>query len=113
MTASARGVRRTGRDLDGRNARSVTELFEEQARTDELVWQQHRAQIEALFAESAVEHEFDRIAGDEVADIVDVAERHHADVVVLGAHEPGHQAAPSATRATARSIVRRISRGGT
>lgn len=65
------------------------ELFEEEVRTDELVWQQHRSQIEALFAKSAVEHEFDRIADDDVADIVDVAERHHADLVVLGAHEPG------------------------
>jgi nucleotide-binding universal stress UspA family protein len=61
--------------------------LEEDARTAETVWQQHRSQIEGLFAQNGVAHEFDRLAADEVADIVDVAGRHDADLVILRAHE--------------------------
>ncbi len=63
--------------------------LEEDARTAEAVWQQHRSHIEGLFAQSGVGHEFDRLSADDVADIVDVAGRHDADLVILRAHEAG------------------------
>jgi nucleotide-binding universal stress UspA family protein len=65
------------------------ESLAEDVRLDEVVWQQHRSHIEGLFAEQGIEHEFDRVAGEEVAELVEVAKRHNADLVVVGAHEPG------------------------
>jgi nucleotide-binding universal stress UspA family protein len=62
---------------------------EEDARTAEAAWQQHRSHIEELCAASGVGHEFDRLTADDAADIADLAARHDADLVVLGAHEAG------------------------
>jgi nucleotide-binding universal stress UspA family protein len=64
------------------------ETLENEVRTDEVVRQQHRSHIETLFAQSGIEHEFADV-GEDVAEIVEVAEQHDADVVVLGRHEPG------------------------
>jgi nucleotide-binding universal stress UspA family protein len=63
--------------------------LEEDARTTEDVWQQHRSHIEELFAQSGIAHEFDRLAADDAADLADVAGRHNADLVVLRSHEAG------------------------
>lgn len=63
--------------------------LEEDARTAEAVWQQHRSHIEGLFAQNGVAHEFDRLAADDAADLADVAGRHEADLVVLRSHEAG------------------------
>lgn len=63
--------------------------LEEDARTADALWQQHRSHIEGLFAENGVGHEFDRLAADDAADLADLAKRHHADLVVLRAHESG------------------------
>jgi nucleotide-binding universal stress UspA family protein len=63
--------------------------IEEDARTADAVWQQHRSHIEGLFAASGVAHEFDRLSADDAADIADLADRHDADLVVLRTHEAG------------------------
>jgi nucleotide-binding universal stress UspA family protein len=63
--------------------------LEEDARTAEDAWQQHRSHIEVLFAENGVGHEFDRLAADDAADLADLARRHEADLVVLRAQETG------------------------
>lgn len=56
--------------------------------TNEAVWRQHRSQIEALFAESRVRHEFSGEIGDPVVEIIDVAEQRNADLIVVGTREP-------------------------
>jgi len=56
---------------------------------DEALWQQHRSRIDALFAESGVAHEFAGVVGQPIAEIVEVAERRDADLIVVGTREPG------------------------
>jgi nucleotide-binding universal stress UspA family protein len=63
--------------------------IEENARSADAAWQQHRSHIEGLFAASGVGHDFDRLSADDVADIAELAGRHDADLVVLGDHEAG------------------------
>jgi len=63
--------------------------LEEEARTADSVWQQHRSHIEGLFAENGVGNEFDRLPADDVTDLVDLAGRHDADLVILRTHEAG------------------------
>ena len=40
-------------------------------------------------AETGVPHEFAGVVGQPVEEIVDVAERRHADLIVVGTREPG------------------------
>jgi nucleotide-binding universal stress UspA family protein len=63
--------------------------IEEEARTADDVWHQHRSHIEGLLAANGVGHEFDRLSADDAADIADLAGRHEADLVILRAHETG------------------------
>lgn len=56
---------------------------------NEVVWRQHRSRIERLFAQSGVRHDFSGVIGEPVAEIVDVAEQHDADLIVVGTREPG------------------------
>lgn len=58
-------------------------------RTDELLWQRHRERIDALFAQTGVPHEFASAVGQPADEIVDVAERAGAELIVVGTHEPG------------------------
>jgi nucleotide-binding universal stress UspA family protein len=58
-------------------------------RTDEVLWQQHRSRIEALFAQSGIRHEFSGLIGEPVAEIIDIAQQRNADLIVVGTHEPG------------------------
>jgi nucleotide-binding universal stress UspA family protein len=60
-----------------------------EARANELLWQQHREQIDTLFAETGVAHDFAGVVGDPAAEIVEVAANHDADLIVVGTHEPG------------------------
>jgi len=57
--------------------------------TNETLWRQHRASIEALLAEGGVSHEFAGSIGEPVQEIVDAADRHAADLIVVGTREPG------------------------
>jgi nucleotide-binding universal stress UspA family protein len=56
---------------------------------DETVWQQHRARVESFFLESGVRHEFSGVVGQPTEEIVEVAERREADLVVVGTREAG------------------------
>lgn len=58
-------------------------------RTSETLWQQHRARIDALFARAGVRHEFAGAIGQPVAEIVEIAQRYDADLIVVGTREPG------------------------
>jgi nucleotide-binding universal stress UspA family protein len=62
---------------------------EQGVRTDQALWQQHRAQIDSFLAETGVSHEFAGVVGEPAEEIVDVAERRHADLIVVGTREPG------------------------
>jgi nucleotide-binding universal stress UspA family protein len=53
-----------------------------------VLWQQHRSSIEELFAKSGVRHEFAGVVGEPVAEIVDVAKRRNAALIVVGTREP-------------------------
>ena len=55
----------------------------------ESLWRDHRAHIEALFAESGVAHEFAGVAGQATSALVDVAERRNADLVIVGTRDAG------------------------
>jgi nucleotide-binding universal stress UspA family protein len=57
--------------------------------SDKELWQRHRERIESFFAETGVEHEFSGVVGAPAAEIVDIAEHHHADLIVVGTREPG------------------------
>ena len=56
---------------------------------DEVLWQRHRDRVESFFAEIQVPHEFAGRVGEPVEEIVEIAERRSADLIVVGTHEPG------------------------
>jgi nucleotide-binding universal stress UspA family protein len=58
-------------------------------RTSETLWQQHRERIDALFARAGVRHEFAGAIGQPVAEIVEIAQRYDADLIIVGTREPG------------------------
>ena len=59
------------------------------ARTDEAVWQQHRQRVQAFFAELGIPVEFAGVSGRPADEIVEVAEEHDVDLIVVGTREPG------------------------
>jgi nucleotide-binding universal stress UspA family protein len=60
---------------------------EQSTRMDETLWQQHRSSIDSLFAHTAVRHEFAGLVGEPVTEIVEVADQHKADLIVVGTRE--------------------------
>jgi nucleotide-binding universal stress UspA family protein len=62
---------------------------EQGARTDEILWRQHRERVASFFANVGVPYEFAGILGQPAEEIVDVAERRNADLIVVGTREPG------------------------
>jgi nucleotide-binding universal stress UspA family protein len=63
--------------------------LEELPQVNEAVWQQHREQVQALFAGAGVRVEFVGVVGVPDEEIVEVAEQQHADLIVVGTREPG------------------------
>ena len=59
------------------------------ARPDEQLWQQHRGRIESLLAETSIPYAFAGVVGQPAEEIVDVAERNDADLIIVGTREPG------------------------
>ena len=58
-------------------------------RPDEQLWQQHRGRIESFLAETSIPYEFAGVVGQPADEIVDVAERNDADLIIVGTREPG------------------------
>jgi nucleotide-binding universal stress UspA family protein len=58
-------------------------------RADEALWQRHRTRIETFFAETGVAHEFAGVVGEPAQEIVEVAERRGADLIVVGTRDAG------------------------
>jgi nucleotide-binding universal stress UspA family protein len=55
----------------------------------EALWRSHRARVEAFLAAAGVPVEFAGVVGQPVGEIVDVAEQHGADLIVVGTREAG------------------------
>ena len=56
---------------------------------DDELWQQHRARVEAFFAGKNIPVEFVGVRGLPTEEIVELAEEHHADLIVVGTREAG------------------------
>jgi nucleotide-binding universal stress UspA family protein len=67
----------------------IGETAERLHEVDEATWRQHRERVESLFAGLGVQHEFATAIGAPVDEIVSVAERYDADLIVVGTREPG------------------------
>lgn len=61
----------------------------QERRIDEELWQRHRDEIASLFAGSSVPHEFAGVVGQPADEILEVADRYDADLIVLGTRESG------------------------
>ena len=70
-------------------APSYVGAADEIASADKALWQQHRARVESLLAGSGVTHEFSTAVGAPVEELVDVARRRKADLIVVGTRELG------------------------
>jgi len=58
-------------------------------RLDDDLWTQHRTQVEGFFAGRKIPVEFVGVRGLPVEEIVDLANEHHADLIVVGTREAG------------------------
>jgi len=58
-------------------------------RADEMVWQQHRERVRSFFAGAGITVEFAGAIGQPAEEIVELAEQHQADLIVVGTREPG------------------------
>ena len=58
-------------------------------RVGEALWQSHRASVESFFAEAGVPVEFAGVVGPPVGEIIEIAEQHGADLIVVGTREAG------------------------
>jgi nucleotide-binding universal stress UspA family protein len=56
---------------------------------DEQLLEQHRGRVQALFADADLQVEFAGIAGDPAQELVDAAEQHQAELIIVGTREPG------------------------
>lgn len=56
---------------------------------DEQLWEQHRQHVQGLFADADLEVEFAGVAGDPAQELVDAAEQHQAELIIVGTREPG------------------------
>lgn len=64
-------------------------LEEPSVRADEALWQEHQAQVRALFADAGLAVEFAGVTGHPVEEIVALAEQQDADLIVVGTREAG------------------------
>ncbi len=58
-------------------------------RTDESLWQEHRASVQAFFEDADLTVEFAGVSGPPAEEIVEVAEQQQADLIVVGTRELG------------------------
>lgn len=55
---------------------------------DEQLWAQHRARVQALFADADLEVEFAGVAGEPAQELIEVSEQRRADLIVVGTRKP-------------------------
>jgi nucleotide-binding universal stress UspA family protein len=71
----------------------------------EALWLKHREHVDRLLTDKGVTHEFEGIAGQATQALVEVAERHDADLVIVGTRDAGlfeRVFSPSVSRGVAR-----------
>lgn len=56
---------------------------------DEQLWEQHRERVQTLFADADLHVEFTGVAGAPAQELVEAAEHHQADLIIVGTREPG------------------------
>jgi nucleotide-binding universal stress UspA family protein len=56
---------------------------------NEQLWEEHRARVQALFADADLQIEFAGIAGEPAQELVDAADQRQAELIVVGTREPG------------------------
>ena len=56
---------------------------------DEQQWEQHRERVRALFADADLQVDFAGVAGEPAQELVDAAEQHQAELIIVGTREPG------------------------
>jgi nucleotide-binding universal stress UspA family protein len=56
---------------------------------DEQLWEQHRERVQALFADADLHVEFAGVAGEPAQELIDTAEQHQAELIIVGTREPG------------------------
>ncbi len=59
------------------------------AERDEQLWEQHHERVQALFADAHLHVEFAGVAGEPAQELIDAAEKRHAELIVVGTREPG------------------------
>ena len=62
---------------------------ETELRIDEAILQQHREHVQAFFAGSQLSVVFEGASGEPSEEIVEAAQKHDADLIVVGTREPG------------------------
>jgi len=58
-------------------------------RIDDTIWRQHRERIGALLGASGIRYDFAGVIGQPAKEIVDVADKEWADLIVLGTRQAG------------------------
>jgi nucleotide-binding universal stress UspA family protein len=56
---------------------------------DERLWEQHREHVQRLFVDADLQAEFAGVAGEPAQELVDAAEQHQAELIIVGTREPG------------------------
>jgi nucleotide-binding universal stress UspA family protein len=56
---------------------------------NEQLWEQHRERVRTLFADADLHVEFAGVAGEPAQELIDAAEQHDADLIVVGTRDPG------------------------
>ena len=59
------------------------------AERDEQLLEQHRARVQALFADADLQVEFAGVAGEPAQELLDAAEQLQAELIIVGTREPG------------------------
>lgn len=62
---------------------------DEPVAADETLWRQHRERVQAFLADGGIPVEFAGAVGQPAEEIVELAAREQADLIVVGTREPG------------------------
>jgi nucleotide-binding universal stress UspA family protein len=55
---------------------------------DKQLWEQHRERVRTLFADAELQVDFAGVAGAPAQELVDAAEQHRAELIIVGTREP-------------------------
>jgi nucleotide-binding universal stress UspA family protein len=58
-------------------------------KADEAIWERHRERVGKFFASAGLSVEFVGVAGQPTEQIIDLADEHRADLIIVGTRQPG------------------------